>query len=453
MKRRNRIYIPETEVITGLLLDRKQYSVIQMKFNEIIKLPIEELEFSTFVIYIDNIKTFERYVNGLLKVTDKVSILLIVEDVLVNLGIVDVPDEIHCILRNPTTGTELAVNLKHSVTRMENLYNKLASQKKAEKTYHYDNIIGVSLPMQKVYNMIEKVSNHDVTVCILGESGTGKELVAHALHYKSPRKNEPFIAVNCAALPDDLLESELFGHVKGAFTGAHRDRRGRFELAHKGTIFLDEIAEMSQKTQTKILRVIQDKIIEPVGGESSMEVDVRIIAATNRDLAEEIGLGNFREDLFFRLSVINIELPPLRERKEDIYILVSHFLEFFNNKFSTLYEELSFEAIEKLMLYNWPGNVRELENTIERACILGHGSILNEDDIILPMKYVGSDKSSMDEMIGRFKSLQEGKEYFESLILQHWLNRNKWNITKTARQLKVQRSSLYKKIEKYSIKK
>ncbi|MCK5684136.1 sigma-54-dependent Fis family transcriptional regulator [bacterium] len=453
MKRQNKIYVPENEIISGLLLDRKQYSVIQKDYKEIIELPIEELEFSTFVIYIDSVKRFEKYVLGLLQVTDKVSILLIVEDDLSNLGIVDVPEEVHCILRGSASGTELAVNLKNSATRMESLFNRLVNQKHAEKTYHYDNIIGVSKPMQTVYNMIEKVSNHDVTVLILGESGTGKELVAHALHYNSPRKNGPFIAVNCAALPDDLLESELFGHVKGAFTGAHRDRRGRFELAHKGTIFLDEIAEMSLKTQTKILRVIQDKIIEPVGGESSMEVDVRIIAATNRDLGEEIGIGNFREDLFFRLSVININLPPLRERKEDIYILVSHFLEIFNKKFSALYDELSFDAIEKLMSYNWPGNVRELENTIERACILGHGSILNEGDMILPMKPIKSEESSMDEMIDNFKSLQEGKEYFEKLILQHWLNRNKWNITKTARQLKVQRSSLYKKIEKYSIKK
>lgn len=249
-------------------------------------------------------------------------------------------------------------------------------------------IIGQSPAIKRVFKLIEKVAPTESTVLILGESGTGKELVARAIHQKSRRKDGPFIPVNCGAIPEELLESELFGYEKGAFTGATRSKPGRFELANGGTIFLDEIAEMSPKLQVKLLRVLQEKKIERLGSEKAIPVNIRIIAATNRNLEEEVAEGRFREDLYFRLNVIPISLPPLRERKEDLPLLAEHFLKKFCEREEVPLRRLSEEALQILLNYTWPGNVRELKNLMERLVILSEEEIIRKED--LPEHLYGS---------------------------------------------------------------
>ena len=251
-------------------------------------------------------------------------------------------------------------------------------QEELKKTYSIHGIIGVSESVRNLIEVIRKVASTDSTVLITGESGTGKSLIARAIHFLSGRKDKPFVTINCAAIPDTLLEAELFGYERGAFTGAHTSRRGKFELADGGTVFLDEIGDMPLYLQAKILRVIQDKEIEHLGGEKVIKVDVRIIAATNRDLETLVREGKFREDLYYRLNVIPIHVPPLRERKEDIPVLVEHFLEKFNEKYGKNVR-ISPDAMEALMEYNWPGNVRELENTIERIVVMNEGTVRTAD--------------------------------------------------------------------------
>src|SRR5919108_2206939 len=244
-----------------------------------------------------------------------------------------------------------------------------------------ERIVGNSAAMQEVYKTIGKVAKADATVLITGESGTGKELVAEALHYNSTRRSGPLVKVSCAALPETLLEAELFGHEKGSFTGAMTQRRGRFELADKGTIFLDEIAEMSLATQTKLLRVLQDRKIERIGSSVPIKVDIRVIVATNKDLQKQVEANRFRDDLFYRLNVINIHMPPLRERKEDVPALVEHFLAKHRYSATAQPAAISEEALKRLMEYDWPGNVRELENVIQRAVVLSRGQIITSREL------------------------------------------------------------------------
>ena len=254
-------------------------------------------------------------------------------------------------------------------------------QSELEEKYGYRNIIGESPAMKKVFDMIQTISQSRTTVLITGKSGTGKELAARAIHYLSPRKNKSFIKINCAALPSELMESELFGHEKGAFTGASRRYCGRFERANGGTLFLDEISEMSQVLQAKLLRVLQEKEFEPVGSSETLTVDVRIITTTNRDIEVEVNNGNFREDLFYRLNVISLHLPLLRERVGDIPFLAGHFLEKYNRENGKAIEGISDEVLEMWKNYDWPGNVRELENTIERAVVMCKDKVLELSDV------------------------------------------------------------------------
>jgi DNA-binding NtrC family response regulator len=256
--------------------------------------------------------------------------------------------------------------------------------------YRFENIIGTSLAMQNLFSRMEKVVNTDSTVLILGESGTGKELVAKALHFNGPRREKPFVAINCAAIPAELLESELFGHVKGAFTGAIYDKAGKFEQANSGTLFLDEIGTMPLHLQTKLLRVLQEHELERVGGNKQILLNVRVISATNADLEKEVGLGRFREDLYYRLNVIPIRLPALRERREDIALLARHFLHKDCQELKRPKMTLSHEAMEALENYSWPGNVREMENVMERSATLAEGDVLRLED--LPSQFGGTVK-------------------------------------------------------------
>jgi len=257
------------------------------------------------------------------------------------------------------------------------LSENIRLQKELEAKFHPSNIIGNSKVMQEVYRLIEQVSKSDTTVLITGESGTGKELVAHAIHYNSFRANKPFIKVNCAALPENIIESELFGHEKGAFTGAIKSRKGRFELADGGTLFLDEIGDLTPQIQIKLLRVLQEREFEKVGGTDTIKVNVRIIAATNRNLEELIEKGLFRQDLYYRLNVFPIHLPPLRDRKSDILLLTDYFVEKYSKMYSKNIRRISTPAIDMLMAYHWPGNVRELENCIERAVLVSNDEVIH----------------------------------------------------------------------------
>ena len=305
----------------------------------------------------------------------------------------------------------------------------------------FEGILGTSAKMQEVFATIRKISTTDVPVLIEGESGTGKELVAHAIHQLSPRKDAPFITINCGAIPENLLESELFGHEKGAFTGAHIQRKGRFELADGGSLFLDEIGELSLPLQVKLLRFLEDQVIERIGGRKGIEVDVRILAATNKDLKEAMKDGSFREDLYFRLGVVFISLPPLREREGDTMLLAKAFLNRYaeeNRKKVTGFTREARAAIEG---YEWAGNVRELENRVKRAVIMAEGIKLNPADLEMEAPKLGYDGMS----------LKEARDTLEKELIKKALSRNEGNITKAANELGISRPTLYDLMEKAGI--
>lgn len=306
-----------------------------------------------------------------------------------------------------------------------------------------DNLIGESHQMKEIYSLINTVAQTDTTVLILGESGTGKELVAKAIHLNSKRKYFPLVTVNCGALPESLLESELFGHEKGAFTGAHYRRKGKFEMANGGTIFLDEIGTISNKVQVELLRVIETKQFTRVGGSETITSDFRVIAATNENLEELVKEGKFREDLFYRLNVFTIHIPPLRERIEDIPLLANYFLKKFTTSMNKKVSGISDEAMSFLLKYKWPGNVRELENAIERAVVVCRNDKIQLDD--LPFRI--SSNSLYSEV--EDKSLSEVEKRHIALVLQE----NNWNISKSAEDLKIDRVTLYNKIKKYGLRK
>jgi PAS domain S-box-containing protein len=323
----------------------------------------------------------------------------------------------------------------------ESLVNELKG--KLEIKYGFHNIIGKNYRMQEVYRMIEDLSATDATVLIQGESGTGKELVVHAIHYHSVRTKGPLVKVSCAALTESLLESELFGHVKGAFTGAYRDKVGRFQLANHGTIFLDEIGDVGPGIQVKLLRALQEREIERVGDSTPLKVDVRIIAATNKNLKEMVREGRFREDLFYRLNVIAIELPPLRERKDDIPLLVEYFIKKFNTLYNKNIKGVSHEALQLLMECDWEGNIRELEHAIEYSFIKTHSNFLMPDDFPHEIKrtihppFKNSSKSSAPQINYNY--------------LLNILKETGWNQSKAARKMGINRVTLWRNIKKYQI--
>jgi two-component system response regulator AtoC len=315
-----------------------------------------------------------------------------------------------------------------------------------------DNIIGNTSAMQQVYKTIGRVARSDATVLVNGESGTGKELVAGALHYNSHRRSGPYIKVPCASLTETLLESELFGHEAGSFTSAVKTRKGRFEMADKGTIFLDEIGEMSLNTQKKLLRVLQEREFERVGSNTPIKIDTRVIAATNRNLADEVAKGNFREDLYYRLNVIAVQLPPLRDRIEDVPLLTEHFLQKYRSDSPDNSPRISEEALEALVNYHWPGNVRELENTIHRAIVLARGSVITPQHIVFtgaPVRRDTESEGSISDRVASGARLKEIVAETERLAIEAALRQADGNRSQAAKQLGINRGLLYAKMKEH----
>lgn len=344
----------------------------------------------------------------------------------------------------------VATALEHKQLKEE---NRLLKQQLKSK-YKFDNIVGLHEGMVGVYELIEKVADTDSTVLVLGESGTGKELVARAIHFNSKRSTKPLITVNCAAIPEELLETELFGHIKGSFTGANATKPGKFDAADGGTIFLDEIGDMSLKLQVKILRVLQERKFEPVGGNKTCEVDVRVIAATNQELEEAVRQKRFREDLYYRLNVIPIRIPPLRERRTDIPLLAHHFIQKFNKENERHIEGLSKPAMDILINYSWHGNVRELENVIERLVILKPSGLIDVSD--LP-DHVKTSESARRHINGTVSVVDDGVSFkqavdeYENELILGALEKTGWNKNKAATLLGLNRTTLVEKMKKKNL--
>ncbi|MBI3788243.1 MAG: sigma-54-dependent Fis family transcriptional regulator, partial [Ignavibacteriales bacterium] len=322
-----------------------------------------------------------------------------------------------------------------------------------EKAVHFENIISDNGAMQEVFKLVNKVKDNDICVLVLGESGTGKELIARAVHFNGVRKNGPFVVVNCASIPKDLLESELFGHEKGSFTGAYQRRIGKFEQANGGTLFLDEIGELDLSLQAKLLRVIQSKQFERVGGNETFTSDVRLISATNRDLVKAIGLKEFREDLYFRLATFPIMLPPLRERRSDILLLAESFLKKFSQELSKKDVKFSKKALKMLYDYPWPGNIRELENAIQRAMLMADGNMIADKDLPLAVQAFGSKEDQNSSSSPLFAGTEAIKpfEKMKEEAIRHALKVTSGNIVEAASKLKVGRATFYRLMKKYKV--
>jgi DNA-binding NtrC family response regulator len=352
-------------------------------------------------------------------------------------------------VQKPWDNEKLLADIRAAIGRHRAEEELVQLTRALKQRYNFENIVGKSEPMLRLFDLVAQVAPSRSTVLIQGESGTGKELIAKALHANSPRRDKPFVPVNTGAVPSDLLESTLFGHVKGAFTSAVSSKKGLFEVANGGTLFLDEIATMGTDTQAKILRVLQDRRFMHLGGIQEIQVDVRIIAATNIDLRQAVRDGRFREDLFYRLNVITIDLPPLRSRREDIPLLANHFLEFYAKENELSPRKLSADALRALVDYEWPGNVRELENSIERGVVLSSGPMIGSD--LLPGHITG--RSFQDALLEHNPnaSLFDILEDIERRIIIEKLERCNWNQTDAAEQFRIPLSTLNQKIKRLNI--
>jgi DNA-binding NtrC family response regulator len=355
-------------------------------------------------------------------------------------------------ITKPVSPSELLIIVEKAL-KFKNLEEENIRLKKELKgKYHYKNIVGTSQVIKKIYDLIEKVSDTDGTVLITGASGTGKELIARSIHYNSQRSDKPLVVINCGAVPEALLESELFGHEKGAFTGAYKKRIGRFEMANGGTVFLDEIGEMSPALQIKLLRVLQEQQFERVGGTKTIHVDLRFIAATNKNLTTAINMEKFREDLYYRLNVIPIKVPSLKMRRSDIPLLIDFFVKKFQKIKDKKITGFSQSAMDAMWAYDWPGNVRELENVLKRLTILCEGPVVSLDDLPENIRDV-SGASRMDEevILGDELNLNEAVQDYEKRIILEALEKTNWVKSKAAKLLNINRTTLVAKIKKQNI--
>lgn len=358
------------------------------------------------------------------------------------------PSEFHYFQELTGLVAQEVVTLHTEIASRENRIQELNNQ--LEGRYSYNSMIGKSKPMQDLYSLLDKIKGSESTVLIQGENGTGKELIAKAVHFNSPRKDKEFIPINCAAFNDNLLESELFGHAKGSFTGAVKDRKGYFEIANGGTLFMDEIGDISQAMQVKLLRVLQDGSFSPVGTGDQRKVNVRIIAATNRDLKKLVEEGKFRQDLYYRLNVINVHVPSLRDRKEDIVLLADHFLAKSGKEKGVESRQLSKRTLEKMFDYGWPGNIRELENEMERVTVLAGTELRITPEMLSPRirDAVEKPKAQGSRLSGKLK---DALEELEKDMIREGLRRTGWNKSKLAKELGISRAGLIMKVEKYGL--
>ncbi len=352
-------------------------------------------------------------------------------------------------INKPFRADELILTIKKAEERERLLRENIELKRAVEREYSFENLIGKSPQMLKIFETIAKIAPYKTTVLITGESGTGKELVARAIHFNSDRKDCPFVAINCAAIPENLLETELFGYVRGAFTGANQHKRGLFEEADKGTLFLDEIGELPLPLQVKLLRVLQEGEVRRVGATKPTKVDVRVIAASVKDLNEEVKAGRFRDDLFYRLNVLHIHMPPLRERRDDIPLLVEHFLNKFNRKLKKNIKQVDPQAMKYLIENPWKGNVRELENALERAMVLCDGDILLPSH--LPSGYVQTSPIAFIEGLDSNLSIPQGIALLEKELIQRALKLSGGNRKQAARLLEISHRALCYKIKEYGI--
>jgi len=353
-------------------------------------------------------------------------------------------------ISKPFKPDEIILTLKKAEERERLRRENEFLRKEIKKEFSFENIVSKNEKMQKIFEVIKKVAQYKSTILITGESGTGKELVAKALHYNSDRSQKPFIPVNCGAIPENLLESELFGHEKGAFTDAIRTKKGLFEEADDGTLFLDEIGELPLQLQVKLLRVLQDGEIRRVGDSKPIQVDVRIVAATVKDLIKEVNEGRFRDDLFYRLNVFPIHIPPLRERKEDIPLLVTHFINKYGMSLNKNVLGINPKALEALMNYRWFGNVRELENTIERAMVLADESNIELENLPIEIREF-KEKVELASLVGEEHSIKKASKILEINLIQKALKKTRGNHTQAARLLEISHRALLYKIKDYEI--
>jgi DNA-binding NtrC family response regulator len=357
----------------------------------------------------------------------------------------------------PFTPEELIVVVEKALDKKKLIFENIYLRKELEAKYSFENIVGNSLKIQEVFKFIRKVAPTDSTVLVYGESGTGKELIARAIHFNSTRKNKPFFPVDCSVLSQDLLESELFGHVKGSFTGAIVTKPGIFEVADGGSVFLDEIGDINPVIQGKLLRVIQEQEFLPVGGVQPKKVDLRFIVATNKNLENLVKEKRFREDLYYRLNVVSITVPPLRERKDDIPILAYHFLKKFTKEMDKDIKSISVEAMNKLISYEWPGNVRQLENVIERAVVMAESQVIVSEH--LPASILGKGAEIDTQIPKTSQELKKMKKYLRESVVENVermfvleaLNRNDWNVTNSAKEVGMQRTNFQALMRKYNV--
>ncbi|WGL61487.1 sigma-54 dependent transcriptional regulator [Pigmentibacter sp. JX0631] len=370
-------------------------------------------------------------------------------------GHANIETAVKCTRLGATDFIEKPLSLEKVLLNVQNILHlkdlKFENQNLKNRVERKYTLLGTSQALKDIISTVEMVANRNTTILITGENGTGKENVARLIHQKSARSAKPFIAINCAAIPDELIESELFGHEKGAFTGAHTAKRGKFELAHNGTLFLDEIGDMSLKTQSKLLRALQEQKIERVGSDETITVDTRIIAATNKNLEEEIKKGNFREDLYYRINVIPIILPPLRQRKEDIELISSHYLSLFSAENSIKNKKLSPGAVQILKSYSWPGNVRELKNIMERLSIMVSADIIEPQHLPYPISNIKYEKNEEFENLFLSSDYKEARAKFEKIYIQRKLEEFDGNVSRTADAMGMERSHLYRKMKQLEL--
>jgi two-component system, NtrC family, response regulator GlrR len=430
-------------VVLGLRLEAEGYNVLstgsaedalRMAKDELFDLALLDLKLSENENGIDLMEKMHQ-------VAPEIPVIILTGYGTIDTAVEAMKRGAYSYLTKPFDHRELILHIKTGLEK-SHLSREIRRLKAlVDERYGFENIISKGKKMQEVMERVTKAAETDSNVCILGESGTGKELIAKSLHLLSSRKDKPFVAVNCSAIPEGLLEGELFGYEKGAFTGALRSKIGYFSQAHGGTIFLDEVSEMPESMQVKLLRVLQAKQFYPLGGEKHIDVDVRILTATNKNLEEEVKDGRFREDLFYRIYVIPISLPPLRERKEDIPLLVDHFIKKYNSKMKKGVKGISMPALQKLMFYSWPGNVRELENTIEYALAMSTHKVIGED---LVFQTRGIEEESV-------KPLKDAKNEFEKSYLSKILAITAGNVSKASELARKYRGDFYALIKKHDL--